>query len=65
MTKHQVKMLDSEIQVGQFVEILTWFRERYIDHHSYYEPMYDDHDGYWVFIFEKEEDKVKFILQWM
>ena len=64
MMKHQVKILDSELRAGKFGELLTWFHERYIDHHTYYEPD-GDHDGYWVFTFEKEEDKVKFILQWM
>ena len=63
--KYQVRILDSELQFDNFVEALTWMRERKTDNYSaIYEPD-GDHDGYWIFQFENEEDKVEFILRWL
>ncbi len=62
--KYQVKFLDSELTVEKFEKILVWVRVNSMNYLPKYEPD-GDHDGYWVFKFKKEEDKVRFILQWM
>lgn len=59
----QIKILDSEIENYRWREMRNWMKYN-IKTKIIYESD-GDHDGYWIFYFERNDDKVEFILRWL
>lgn len=63
--KYKVKFLDNEnLANDEWRAMMDWLRDNVNVSGIIYEPD-GDHGGYWVFGFENEEDKVKFVLRWL